>query len=772
MNLHTTLPPPAASPGTDVARAPPFGGAPGWLDAHFRPLVERNRDLICLHAADGRYRYVSPSALQMLGYAPESLLGANPYDFYHPEQDIEQLRSSHERVLAGRVHDTVRYRFRHQDGHYVWLETLAVPLYEDAAEPQRLTAMLTSSRDVSAQVESESLLVASDERLRQALLATGTGVFDVRLPEQTGWFSDEYAKIFGYDAQTLPLLCSGWQPLVHPDDLPVLLEGRRGVLSGERGSYTVEVRRMNRSGLYRWVRAMAHVAERSADGAPRRLVGTLNDVDERVRSAQALQDSQRRLARSQRMARLGDWSTESGHQGQRWSDEVFRILGLDPATTAPSFEAFLATVHPEDRSILCEGDAAALRDGTGYECDYRVLRADGGLTHVFGRISALRNAAGEIVGLYGTLQDITERKLAEAVLRSTTADLEQAQRLARVGSWHWQIEGDRLHWSPALYEILGRDPARQPLPCAEHAVLYTPQSGRRRHALVQQSLLSGAPFELEVEFLRADGTPNWGVSRGEVTRNDRGQIVGMSGTLQDITERKRTEIALRDARDQVRELSGHLEDELNQERKRIALDVHDELGQMLTAMRLQLELLQSQLAQPEQAQRTGDRLRELIEETMEVTRNVALNLRPPALDLGLAAALEWLAEDFGLRTDIECRVEVPAADPGLDENEAIALFRIAQESLTNVARHARARQVSITLRLQGAWLQLEVHDDGAGFDAGLPPPAGHFGLFGMRERALRLGAEMAVDSQPGAGCTVRVRVPVRAREHRGAGDAA
>jgi PAS domain S-box-containing protein len=758
MNPRSTLPPTGASPPDARDGSPPFVGSISWDDVHFRSLVERNRDLICLHAPDGRYRYVSPSALAMLGYPPESLVGANPYDFFHPEQDVELLRSSHERVLAGRVDDTVRYRFRHRDGHYIWLETLAVPLYEDTADPLRLTAMLTSSRDVSAQVESEALRATSDERLRLALLATGTGVFDVRLPAQTGWFSDEYAMIFGYDAGTRPLFAAGWQPLVHADDLPMFLDARRGVLSGATTGYRLDVRRMHRDGQYRWMRVMAHVAEADAAGLPLRVVGTLQDVDERVRSSQALLESQRRLARSQQMARVGDWRTDVDDPRDRWSDEVYRILGLDPLTTVPSFEVFLSRVHPDDREVVREGDAAALRDGTDYECDIRVIRPDGELRHVYGRTGVLRNAAGQVTGLFGTKQDITERKQAEAALRSTAAALEHAQRLARVGSWHWQIDGDRVQWSRALYEIFGRDPTLPPPPYAEQANLYTPQSGQARRALVLRSLKSGEPFEIEVEFLRADGTSGWGVSRGEVLHDAGGRAIGMSGTLQDITERKHTEIALREARDQVRELSGHLEDELNQERKRIALDVHDELGQMLTAMKLHLDVLQSQLANPEQTRRTSERMRELIEETMEVTRNVALNLRPPALDLGLAAALEWLAEDFGLRTDIDCRVESPAAEMTLDDKQATALFRIAQESLTNVTRHAHARHVRMALTPLGGVLQLEIRDDGVGFDAAAQRPGGHFGLLGMRERALRLGAELDIESQPGAGCAVRVRV--------------
>jgi signal transduction histidine kinase len=173
-------------------------------------------------------------------------------------------------------------------------------------------------------------------------------------------------------------------------------------------------------------------------------------------------------------------------------------------------------------------------------------------------------------------------------------------------------------------------------------------------------------------------------------------------------------------------------------------------------MKHELHLLQTRPGEPQAADNRLDRLRELVDNSIEVTRNVALNLRPPALDLGLAAALEWLAEDFELRSEIPCDVRVRGNETPLDDRQATALFRIAQESLTNVARHAGARRVQIEVDGAPDRLTMTVRDDGRGFELAAAREQGHFGLLGMNERAWRIGATLQIDTRPHHGTTVRV----------------
>lgn len=605
----------------------------GEDDRRYRLLVERGRDVIALHAPDGRYRYLSPSVEAVSGFAPTDLIGRDPFDYLHPE-DVPRLRDHvMARLLAGEIQESVRYRFRRVDGSWAWLESLAVPLHDNPADPSQVTAMITASRDVTAAVEAERQLLSSERRLRLALRTARLGLYEIQLPHGGSYYSDEHLGIFGYGPEHRKLFESGWEPLVHPDDALTLHTLRARVRTGRLDSMDIELRRMHRDGRWIWIRVVGRALDPDVSGRATRWLATLQDIDQRRRDEVQMLESRERLRQAQAIARLGDWLVDAPSMRHRWSDEAFHLLGFEPGECTPSLQTFLSRVHPDD----VERMTCIARD----------------LEHSF-------------------------------------HDADTDTRIVLPG-------------------------------------------GEERHV------------HLHIR----------------VTRDGHGRVTGLTGTVQDVTERKRAELELREARDRLRELSSHHEDVLNEERKRIAMDVHDELGQMLTAMKLKLDLLQSLLgdAAPAPAQEAAEGLRGLIEDTIEVTRHVALNLRPAALDLGLVPALEWLAEDFTLRSEVPCQVEAGAGDVALGEKASIELFRIAQESLTNVARHARASAVRVHLARRDGTLTMSLADDGCGFDPEQLDPSGHFGLLGMRERALRLGATLQIDSQPGRGTTIRVRLP-------------
>jgi PAS domain S-box-containing protein len=620
-----------AAPADHAERKPAAMARPDGDDGRYRLLVERGRDVIALHAPDGRYRYVSPSAESVSGFAPADLIGGDPFAYVHPD-DAPHLREHvMARLLAGEIQESVRYRFRQKNGGWTWLESLAVPVHDNPADPSQVTALITSSRDVTAAVDAERELRANEHRLRLALRTARLGMYEVQLPGHGSYFSDEHLAIFGYGPEHRCLFESGWEPLVHPEDALTLHTVRSRARAGRLDAMDIELRRMHREGRWIWLRVVGRATEPDASGRPTRWLATIQDIDQRRRDEAQILESRARLRQAQAIARLGDWRLEAPSLRHRWSDEAFHVLGYEPGECAPSLQAFLARVHPDDvdrMSRMARGIEQSFHDA---DEDTRIVLPGGELRHVHLHIRVARDEQGRVTGLTGTVQDVTERKLAE--------------------------------------------------------------------------------------------------------------------------------LELREARDRLRELSSHHEDVLNAERKRIAMDVHDEVGQMLTAMKLQLDLLQSQLGDKAPAQQAAEGLRGLIEDTIEVTRNVALILRPAALDLGLMPALEWLAEDFSLRSEVPCRVESNVGEVALGEKASIELFRIAQESLTNVARHARASQVRLLMRRSGDALEMSIVDDGCGFDPEQAQAGGHFGLLGMRERALRVGASLLIDSASGRGATICVRMP-------------
>lgn len=230
--------------------------------------------------------------------------------------------------------------------------------------------------------------------------------------------------------------------------------------------------------------------------------------------------------------------------------------------------------------------------------------------------------------------------------------------------------------------------------------------------------------------------------------------------LTDVSERRRALAALQKSEAQLRELSAHLESVREEEKARIAREVHDELGQMLTVLKLETSMCELGFAHLDPGlQERLNSMKRLIAQLFQLVRDVATALRPPILDAGIGSAIEWQAHRFEARTQIPCLVDVPEQLPALADNKAIGLFRVLQEALTNVMRHAQAHTVEVGLHVDQGMLCLSISDDGCGFvvDAAR---ATSFGLVGMRERVLMLGGSLALHSAPGEGTTLSVRIPL------------
>ena len=233
--------------------------------------------------------------------------------------------------------------------------------------------------------------------------------------------------------------------------------------------------------------------------------------------------------------------------------------------------------------------------------------------------------------------------------------------------------------------------------------------------------------------------------------------------LRDVTERVRAEEALRDSREEIQQLALAASSAREQEKSRIARELHDELGQALTALKIDVGWLRENIpAASEEAKKKFSAMQVLLDGTVAAARRISSDLRPLMLDdLGLTAAADWLAHNFTNRTGVPCELVIAGGDLDLADPHATAVFRVLQESLTNVAKHADATQVEATLERTGDEVILTVRDNGRGFAPEAPRKQGSFGLTGLRERAFLLGGDVRLESAPGQGTTVEMRIPVK-----------
>jgi two-component system sensor histidine kinase UhpB len=256
-------------------------------------------------------------------------------------------------------------------------------------------------------------------------------------------------------------------------------------------------------------------------------------------------------------------------------------------------------------------------------------------------------------------------------------------------------------------------------------------------------------------------------------RDEQDAVIGRVLIFRDVTERQRAEAQLKESREQLRLLAAHLQNVREEERTRIAREVHDELGQMITGLKMDLSWIEKRLpeiadvAAREPVAAKAKSMSELLDRTVKTVRKIASELRPGVLDdLGLLPAIEWQARDWQARTGIECQVSASLEGVTVSPERSTALFRIFQEVLTNVARHAQATRVRARISADDGWLVMEVQDNGRGITEEDQHRPRSFGVLGMQERAALLGGKCAVTGEPGVGTAVRVRIPLTA-EARG-----
>lgn len=500
------------------------------------------------------------------------------------------------------------------------------------------------------------------------------------------------------------------------------------------------------------------------------------------------------LATAQAITHVGSWEWDPATNVVTWSDELYRIYGLEPRSVEITFHSFLSRVHEEDRERIQRNVTEAMERGGRFSYRERIHRPDGSIRHLDTIGEVLRDDDGKLKGLIGTCRDVTDetraRKLKEDEHRILEMIADGTPLQAVLTALVLAIEE---HAPDTLGSILLMDDdgkrvrhaASPNLPDAYTRAIDGAPIGPRAGSCGTAAFLRKPVFVTDIatdplwEDYRAVALPHglracW--STPLLATN--GRVLGTFALYyrtprvpeeEDLrlTERagRLASIAIerRQLEDQLRALSAHEQAVREDERTGIAREIHDELGQSLTALRMDLGWLTRRISQPdaprEPLMEKLTTMGAMIDGIVDQVRRISAELRPGVLDdLGLVAAIEWQCHQFQERTGTACvfRAEVPSEK--LDRNLSTAVFRILQEALTNVARHARAEHVDVTLKSDATSLRLEVQDDGVGITPDVAFAPASLGLLGIRERARRLGGAAVIAG--GEGTRVTLVVPL------------
>lgn len=402
--------------------------------------------------------------------------------------------------------------------------------------------------------------------------------------------------------------------------------------------------------------------------------------------------------------------------------------------------------NEEAHTVLKRGPIVGLRaDGSEFPAEASICRVD---------VATERGTRRYFTAL---LRDLTEEHGLKSELDTLKQRIRAIFELAPIAIWI--TDGDRIVFANrACVALLGADD-RNALMGRSIFSLLRPESHPALRQTLARCLATDLPLAMTGErIVRLDGAVR-DVEIAVASLPDQGQTM-VQMVITDVTERTRMHRELEHSRRELRQLAASQVDAREEERRRIARELHDELGQRLTALKMDL----SSLARAATAEAAAERIAamtEMVDETVASVRRISTDLRPAMLDdLGLNAAIDWLARDASRRMGVDVALRLRCDDPPLGEGAAIALYRMVQEALTNIARHARASAVQIEMHCQNQELVLSVQDNGVGFSGPQIYREGSHGLMGIRERAWMLGGRIEVGNASGGGGCVTVRLPL------------
>lgn len=488
------------------------------------------------------------------------------------------------------------------------------------------------------------------------------------------------------------------------------------------------------------------------------LLSVVRDITERQRAQQALLASEERFRQLAQHIREVFWMSNVEKTEMIYVSPAYEeIWGQTCESLYDEPLKWLESIHPDDRKRVQE---TIRKQASGdYDEIFRIIRPDGSIRWIQDRAFPIRDEAGKIYRVVGIADDITKRKQAWDALGESEARKRAIMHAALDGIITIDNEGRMIELNAAAEKIFAHNRAKL---VGENVMEVVPPSFRPwfQNGLANCFVGEKGPTQgsrIEMPALRADGSRF--SAEFTITRIKLAGRPMFTLYIRDITQHKRAEAELRAFPQRIIKAQ-------EAERSRIAQELHDGINQLIASVKMRLSKVESSLPELKPAAREIlARCDRLLVKVLEENRRIAHNLRPTDLDnLGLAAACNSFCNEIQSRTSLEvqCRVNAPATRlPPVTE---LHLFRIMQEAVTNIEKHAQAKVVKLQMKSEGDWMVFRIQDDGCGFDtknSRARKAKGHgLGLTNMRERALSLGGTYDLKSTPGKGTTVTVRVPV------------
>lgn len=709
----------------------------------FRALIENSHDAICMINEQWEIIYRSPMAEKLTDFTLDELKGKKIFDFIHPDDADETIKFYNDLLNEPGVPKHKSHRVLHKDGHYIWTEGTMTNLLDHV----NVKAIISNFHDITERKKAEEELIKSELRYHSVINQASDAIM---ITNQSGDFVDvniSMCNMFGYTREEL--LASNVSILIDPKQLkndPL----RYDVL--KTGQPLLRERKMiHKDGTIIDVEANVKMLP---DG---RMLAIARDITERKNYQQAL------LASSAQMKLIFDsldisfWAFDTIHPKMLFvSPGNKKVFGFEDHEFLSNPDLWYKIILPEDKHIV-DKVYAEMNERRSASLQYRIIHADGTMHWIEARMTPAFNSAGEFIRLDGIALDITEHKKAEEVMKTSEKKYKLLFYKNPLPMWVMSLPDMKIvDVNETAIEHYGYS--------REEFLSMTAKEIRPHEELPSFLNYIDKRFE-ETNYagiwrhLKKDGT----IIKVEIIAHSM-EHEGMPARLivsTDVTEKMIAEEKLRESHEQLRQLSSHLQSVREEERTAISREIHDELGQQLTALKMDASWLNKKISPADElAHNKIVYMIALIDDTMKTVRRISTELRPGILDdLGLVDALDWQSHEFEQRTGIQCSFKSVSDDLQFEKNISTGIFRIFQEALTNVTRHSQATEITASFETDNDEVVLTIQDNGKGFDDAETKNKKTLGLIGMKERAAMLHGKLLIESVKGKGTSIHLRIP-------------